>query len=410
MMRSFEIPPQTPKNWTRSAVDVLAALIIYASTLYFAPHAIFVVGAALLVLNYGVKLQQRDLLLGVFIVGALLNVFFHSSDTPLSSSISSMGTPLIALTVMASRNLSKRFLFMIVLLTMGEIAVGLFEFSTQRIAINSAHAAAVSRDMITSSELLYGRSVLGLSTNNSVFAEKIFVSILILYRFTIGKRLKLVLMTFLFAGLYISFNRTAIIATSLFFLVVLFMWAMKSPRRMPLAAVVALAMVGVCAVYLQPIINQFTRGTGSVTYSELARLYYGRAALEDLMASPLLGNGSLNWGVLDPYSGAFMHAHNSLMMLMVKHGLLLGTVFIVFLLLGTDRRYIVPLGAMFLFSLSQYFFFWNMSLADLFLHHFTRFGREANAFKRKEPAAPMPWRRGRHDLPNLPRPTNRSTR
>lgn len=409
-MRAFEIPQQTPENWTRSAVDVLAALIIYVSTLYFAPHAIFVVGAALLVLNHGVKLQQRDLLLGVFVVGALLNVFFHSGGTPLSGSISSMGTPLIALTVMAGRNLSRRFLFTIVLLTIVEIAFGLFEFSTQRIAINSAHAAVASRDMISTSELLYGRSVLGLSANSSEFAEKIFIAVLILYGYTVGKRLKLALMALLFAGLYITFNRTAIIATVLYFLVIFFMWAIKSPRRMPLAVVVGLAALGVCAVYLQPIIDQFTRGTGSVTYSELARLYYGQAALQDLMASPLMGNGSLNWTVLDPFGGTLQHAHNSLLMLLVKHGLLLGTVFIVFILLGTNRRYIIPLGVMLLFSITQYFFFWNMSLADLLLHHFTRFGREANAFKRRETGMAMPWRRGRHDLPNLPRPTNRSTR
>ena len=286
----------------------------------------------------------------------------------------------------------------------------LVAFAGFLIAINSAHAAAASRDMISTSELLYGRSVLGLSANSSEFAEKIFVAVLILYGLTIGKRLKLVLMTILFVGLYITFNRTAIIATVLYFLVVFFMWTIKSPRRMPLAVVVGLAVVGVCAVYLQPIIDQFTRGTGSVTYSELARIYYGQAALEDLMASPLTGNGSLNWTVLDPFGGTLQHAHNSLMMLLVKHGLLLGTVFIVFVLLGTNRRYILPLGVMLLFSITQYFFFWNMSLADLLLHHFTRFGREANAFKRREAGMATPWRRGQHDLPNLPSPTNRSAR
>lgn len=371
-------------------LDALAAVIIFASTLYFVPHAAFAIGAAFIVLRHGVKFQQRDLLLGLFVVGALVNLLFHSGETSLSESVSSMGVPLVLLTVMAARVAPPQFMLLMVLLICLEVPVGLFEFTTGQVALNANQAALTDQDLMSATGFLYDRRVMGLSSNSSVFAEKLFLAVLLLYGLNVGKRTKLVLMLVLFAGLYITFNRTAIISTLLFFVAVFFLWAVKSPRRTPLALALAGAGIVALIAYLQPVIEQFTRGTGFATYAEVSRIIYLRAAFDFLLDNPLLGNGSVSWGVYDPLYGTLQHAHNSTMMLLVEHGVLLGGVLIAFVALGLRRERMVFVGVMVAFSLTQYFFFWNMSLADLVLHHFTRFGKETDVLKTSGRAR-MPW-------------------
>lgn len=400
MIAAAEMRPAPPQSLFRvHPLDALAALIIYASTLYFVPHAAFAVGAAILVFRYGIRFQQRDILLAVFIVGALINILFHSGQQDLSETISSIGVPLVFLTVMAGRVLPAPAIYILILLTCLEVPVGLFEFFTGRLALTAEQAALSYQDMTTAAELLYDRRVLGLSANSSIFAEKLFIAVLFTMSSNLSARTKYVILAILFAGLYVTFNRTAIIATSMFFVVKIALWGIKSPRRLPLLMLVFAGGAALLFEAVQPVIDQFTRGTGGTTYSEVARVQYLRAAIDTLIQHPLFGNGSFNWSVYDPLVGTNQHAHNSIMMILAEHGLLLGVAFIVFIMLGVRRDVILYMFVMFLFSLSQYFFFWNMSMADLALNHFSRRGRDVEALLGKRANRTlMPWEQSRQRL------------
>lgn len=397
-MTSASSPP-TERLFRIHPLDAVGALIIFASTLYLVPHAAFAVGAGILVLRHGVRFQQRDILLAIFVVGALLNILFHSGERAFDETISSAGVPLIVLTVMAGRSLPAPVIHMLILLVCLEVPVGLFEFFTGRLALTAGQAAMSHQDMTTAAELLYDRRVLGLSANSSIFAEKLFLAVLFTVGSNLRTRTKYIILGILFAGLYVTFNRTAILATAMFFAVQIALWGMKSPRRMPILLLVFVTGVSIVIAAAQPLIDQFTRGTGGTTYSELARVQYLRAAIDTLVQSPMFGNGSFNWSVFDPLVGTNQHAHNSVMMLLAEHGLILGTVMIVFVAMGVRRETAPYLFAMLVFSLSQYFFFWNMSMADLALHHFARKGRDVEALLGKRaPTVPMPWERGRQRL------------
>lgn len=352
-------------------IDALAVAIIYGSTFYFAPHALMALGAGLLVLRNGIKFQQRDIIVAVFIIGSLANMLIHSGSTGFDGRLSNLAVPLILVTVLTGRVMPPGGMRLLVLLTCVEVFVGLYEFSSGRIALTASQVAQGYSEFASDSSILYQKRVYGLSGNSSEFAQKIFLSIMLVFYTGIVGRLRVALLAILIVGLYITFNRTAIFSTIICLGGLFAIWASRDARRMPIMIGAVIVMSVVVFKALEPILLQITRGYGSISYSEIGRLQYLNAAVADLSENPWLGNGSFSWRVFDPFYGVAQHAHNSLAMIFVENGIILAAAMLLFIALGWRKQNTVYILSMIAFSMSQYLFFWNISLADIVLHRLT---------------------------------------
>jgi O-antigen ligase len=168
--------------------------------------------------------------------------------------------------------------------------------------------------------------------------------------------------------LYVSFNRTAIFGTALLVGLYLLSWSGTRIRRLLLVAVLASLAGGLAVFFIDAILDQFMRGAGELTHSELSRLYFWQRSFDMIVTNPFFGNGSLTFRIDDPVTGLPQHAHNSMLVLLATHGLVPALLLIAYVALQLDARNWRIMAAFALFSVTQYFVFWNLSVPDLFMY------------------------------------------
>jgi hypothetical protein len=290
---------------------------------------------------------------------------------------------LIALTATLAPGIRVPAFKVFVLLTCGEIAIGAYQYAIGQVALTETQAARANQELASESLLLYDNRVFGLSANSSIFAEKIFLSLLLVMAVPAMFKHRTVPLLFIAAGLFFSFNRTAIIST-LIFLVLLATAGRMNWRALVLSAGAIAAVGAVIAVNMDTLVLQFMRGGDELSHSELSRLYFWQKALELLSEYPFFGNGSLTFRVEDFVTGLPQHTHNSFLMLLATHGLLVSLPLVTYILLKVRASNWRVLAAMFSFSLTQYFVFWNLSVPDIVFFYFL--GRQLPVFQVHEAA------------------------
>ena len=362
--------------------DLAIGGLMYMSTLYFASNAVLLAVLALIAFSAPRRKSKGNLMLvWVFVLLACVNIVLHLGVFDLSRHGSSPAVVLFGLTAMLAPGLRVLAFKVFVVLTCGEIAIGAYEYAMGQVALTETQAAMADQELAAESLLLYGNRVFGLSSNSSIFAEKIFLSLLLLVAVPGMFKRRTLPLLFIATGLFFSFSRTAIISSLLF--VVLLATAGRLNWRNVALGVGGIAVIGaVIGVNIDTVVLQFTRGRNELSHSELARLYFWQKALELLVEDPLFGNGSLTFRVDDFVTGIPQHVHNSLLMLFTKHGLLIPLPLVAYILLNlrlTNWRVVV---AMLSFSLTQYFVFWNLSVPDIVFFYFL--GRQLPACKPRD--------------------------
>lgn len=359
--------------------DLAIGGLMYLSTLYFASNTVLLAVLALIAFSDPKRKLKNDLVLvWAFALLAWINIVLHLGSFDSSRHGSSPAVVLVALTAMLAPGLRVPAFKIFVLLTCGEIAIGAYEYAMGQVALTEAQASIANQELAAESLLLYDNRVFGLSSNSSVFAEKIFLSLLLLVAVPDMFKRRAVPLLIVAAGLFFSFNRTAITST-LFLLVLLVTAGRLSWRNLALGAGVV-AVVGVAiAVNMDTLVLQFMRGGDELSHSELSRLYFWQRALELLSEDPFFGNGSLTFRVEDFVTGLPQHTHNSFLMLFTTHGLLVPLPLVAYILLKLRATNWRVVTAMFSFSLTQYFVFWNLSVPDIVFFYFL--GRQLPAFK-----------------------------
>lgn len=266
--------------------------------------------------------------------------------------------------------------------------------------------------------MLYFKRVNGLSGNSSTLSEKVLISLILLYNEKqefVGKKKKRVrlvvrksgmkngiehliflvrrrkrwltitirrngfpsqvkpfLYGILLVGLFISFNRTAIITAAVFAAVILFQRFKHRSRALRMVIVVAV-MVCVIPVVIalwdsvgQLIVMQFSRGDTSSMLTGRPYIWslFGQFIRENL----LLGNGSVH--LLVPYYSGMIHSHNSFMQLLADHGLVLAVIYLVNIILRFNKNNWLCCLPFIVLSLTQYTLFWGYSIGDVFFFAF----------------------------------------
>lgn len=362
--------PLKQNQTIRKCIDAAIGFSIYFSTLYVTSNIILLITFILLFIFCSHKITSSHLLVLGFVGLALINIMLHLGNFSFEAHSSSFAVALVFIAAVLAPNLPKRSIRIFVLFVLVEILVGFYELSQGTVALTEYQASLAYQNLSYSSTLLYDIRVFGLSANSSVFAEKIFVAFIFFYMAGKKSPLRLPVYLMLVAGLIITFNRTAIVSI-IFFIALLSIINYRSFFHKPGFLFIAICVISAASFsylyYYDEILNQLFRGnTGSLSNSELTRLSFWQYALQILGENPFSGNGSLTFRILDDY-GILQHAHNSYIMVLVTHGVLIPIMLFLYVVLGIRKTTVAPILSVLAFSSAQYFIFWNLSVPDILL-------------------------------------------
>ena len=350
----------------------MIGLLIFLATIPIFPHIIYVVVAILALFFRHKEVGQtlsanKGFVIGMllFVVGCLINFLLHSVDQSIVEVPYFVAIPLSVIIAFAMR---KRDLRIFLYLLCFEVGVGLYELmnGVQTILPNVTHGDEINLD----EDLLYYRTVFGLSVGSNSFAIKLLVGLIcvdLLYKDWGYKYILLKIV--LIAGLVMSFNRTVIIAYCIYQVV----YFCVNPERLPfhrkyrpyLLLAIAAILIGIGIRYrgviYDSIVNQFTRGYGELALSSRPLIWSQFITFIDQHL--LFGNGS--YRLLVPYYSGPIHAHNSFLQLIANNGILLGGFFIILTFSKINKLnwvYVLPL---LIYSCTQYGIFWGTSFSDI---------------------------------------------
>ena len=216
------------------------------------------------------------------------------------------------------------------------------------------------------SELAYFQRPLGLSLNSSNIASKMLLSWLLIDFFRLRSWKWNLIKGLILFGVYVTFNRSVIMALA-FYLIFSNIQSFLSLRYKLenavvglIATITGLAGVGMVIFYKgQEIINQFTRNQGKVELT--GREHIWQDFLLFIQEHLVYGNNSIKlW--MNGY-----HAHNSFIELIATNGVFISFVYFTLVYRNIKLSNWVFVTTIFVFGLTQYAFFWGISLADIVL-------------------------------------------
>lgn len=350
--------------------DGLIGSLIYLSTLFFSSNALLIVVLLLLLLRSQTIVWRREYALVVlFVLSAYANIYFHVERFDVSQHFSSLAVPLVLWMALFAPQIHSRSWIVFIFLCCVEVLIGVYEFQAGQVALFQSQVDMARQDMSYDSSYLYDLRVFGLSANSSLLAEKIFLCSLLLVYLADRIKFRSMLWIIILVGLVVSFNRTAIIATFLFFSLLLLSGRLSFSKLLAVCALLGFGFAVLVANF-DVVMQQFGRGSASLSYSEMSRFYFWQQAWAHLVDHPFLGNGSLTYRIYAPAVGSHQHAHNSFVMIFATHGLIIPLFLLGFILVRigkTDWRFML---AILIFSMPQYFIFWNISVPDFVLFWF----------------------------------------
>lgn len=230
------------------------------------------------------------------------------------------------------------------------------------------------------SDALYFRKSSGLSASSSVLAYKVLVAFFIVELIAKSKNVKLIFNVVLFVGLYVTFNRTAIVASLAFILICnrnLIVSALTNKFSWLTVPGLLLLIGFIVPTLYEFMIVEFSRGDSNSGVDLSYRTVVWRHYADFINDNILLGNFSNKYISTLSVSGYGLHsfhAHNSFLMLLSSQGILISFMFIALLLTRINMsnfKFVIPI---FIYSSAQYGVFWGVSFLDVFLAYFLMMG------------------------------------
>ncbi|MCT1532636.1 O-antigen ligase family protein [Sphingobacterium daejeonense] len=359
--------------------NILYAILIYCTSFVLTPQS-YVYPIILLLglwqflksINYSLKKEDLLLLIG-FLISVLVFIFgYKYAINEDSKSILNTYVPytlLIVSIVFFSRNLNREIIYYLFFLLLFEIGVGIIEF-VLGIPYIFVPNAGIGETEYGSTGLLYFNRVFGLSSAVSVFAQKVLISLVLLHYLDFSIKFRRIILVFLIVGFLVSFNRTAIVSGAVF---ILFYYFRKiNLKRITIGIIGLIALVSLALANLEIIIEQFFRGKTEIDYS-------GRDNIFDFFSNfikenPLWGNYIQKlW--YKPTANELYHAHNTYLETVASTGIVVSFFLFSFIFFTAKRRktflYISPF---LIYSMSQFGFFWGISLLDIIFFYLLQVG------------------------------------
>lgn len=247
----------------------------------------------------------------------------------------------------------KYLLYLIII----DVFVGIIEYT---MGVSSFWVSDLTFDADT--ELLYYKRSCGLDTNSSILAMNVIIGLIITY--ILKPKHKLFIISVLCVGLFVSFNRSYILASIPLLLYFILSSSHKNKLLVSLT-LISMIVLGwyVIQTYGEMIINQFSRGSAnSSTFIMSNRDVLWRDFMNFFYQHPILGNGSSKlW--LD--NG--MHAHNSFIWVLSSNGLVIACLYYYYTFRYINKYNWILIMTIIIGSITQSTIYWGLSLADIFL-------------------------------------------
>jgi hypothetical protein len=316
----------------------------------------------------------------------------------------------------AWRCISSRTVLLVVLFVAFEVLVAIMEYLY---GVPSFFTQLEAGKIVFSRLSLYDSRVFGLAGNSPIFAQRCFLALFLLQTIQLKPFYKFSLVSLCGIGIFLSFNRSVIIAVLVYLLLLTaeLLWRNRSsllnwkcqwnhdtkqwlgftaifiavfstnyvqesfyrtneakrsvfiidcpeqpllPNAIPLVKAEELKIDG---ILLKPVMENFSNL--KLSGRELIWMNY----LDFLDRNKLRGNKSdklmlqkLNAQTCEP---ELVHAHNSILMILSMHGLIVGGLFLMMYLLWWRGKNISFIAAIALYSITQYGVFWGFSLIDV---------------------------------------------
>ena len=216
-----------------------------------------------------------------------------------------------------------------------------------------------------SSELLYFRRSAGINNSSSILGLKIVIGLCIIY--ILRPKYKIIYLSILLAGLFCSFNRTYILAS--FPLWIYFGYERYKQLGFK-AKLVVICGVSICGMYIlisiMPVIEeQFFRGNSSLSGGALShRDEIWHQFMSFYKSHPISGNGSVKMLLPNGW-----HAHNSFIWVLASNGIVIASLYYLYLIAFLNKKILVPMVSLILGSITQCSIYWGLSLCDIFVFY-----------------------------------------
>lgn len=213
-------------------------------------------------------------------------------------------------------------------------------------------------------DLAYFQRPLGLSESSSHIASKLFVAFMAIDFFKFKHNIWVFVKVLMVAAVVLTFNRSVILALSIYIGISQFIAFSKFKYKMENAVVAFVSFVlggiGFLTILVlkgKDLIAQLTRNTGKI---ELTGREYLWADFYVFIEEHLVfGNNSIKlW--LDGY-----HAHNSYIEVIATNGIFIALFYFILVyrnIKGSNWYFVIPI---LIFGVTQYAFFWGISLFDI---------------------------------------------
>lgn len=278
------------------------------------------------------------------------------------------------LTLMAASIVTKKDAKILVYLICFEAIVVIFEF------ILGVHSLipSLNSTLVEGQNLLYFNRPYGLGVNSSGIAYKLLLAILLIDFYKLNFKFKTTILVILLTAIIFNFSRTIIIVMLIYGIIKFFKTWLENQKKslsgtlnqkeiialigIPL---IALIIVGFTIINNEKITYQFNKGTETTELS--GREIIWPEFIEMIKTKPLLGNHS-NKTLIDYHDEKQVaHAHNSFLQILTDHGIIIALLYIILLLMNIRKNNRLVIFILILYSLTQYGFFWGISLFDIVL-------------------------------------------
>ena len=348
----------------------MISLILFLSTTVFFPIYIVLIVIPLLIFREIFILKSKinfskSELLGYTIIGLagfiinFLNIYLGAVQSNINDNSILGDIPYIIFILLAfvfSKFINIRDLRFIQFFIIIEIIIGLMEYfygvptffrnNTQVVELND-------------SGILYQNRVFGFSANSSNLAAKIvylvMISIMIIKTSNKISYIEKIILPFVLVGLFVTFNRTAIISI-LLSIFILFGFKLKN------ILLIIAPIIFIIVLKWSFIVEQLTRGRGEVDLSGRDQIfnYFYNFWTENIFFGNM--GTKLWWNA----SGSIWHSHNSYLEFLASNGFIVSIAFLIGWMFIFRKNTIIVLPIL-IFSCFQYGFLWGFSFYDILI-------------------------------------------
>jgi len=351
------------------------ALLIFLPSLVFVPHYAYTLG--LFFTPRKITLDLNLIVISLIIIISIINNLLNFNNAILyDKSLNTLFpyTILLYITFFVAKSIDQKVIDYLLFLVLFESLIAILEFIFRTPTFFKSFVTTELSTNYGLKGLLYYHRTFGMSNNSSELSFKIFSAILLLFSSQQKKTKKIIYFVIFILGLFATFNRTAILGLTLFFILFYYHYLIQFYQIFRLKIKHAIFFLFLIILVFLIIHNfgtiklQFTRGGMNTSLDAFKRLEILNFYINFIQEHPLFGNGSFK--LFHLFMGRLFHAHNSFIQVAATHGLIIMGLYLFLILKNITRnnyKFILPFLVV---SISQYVIFWGISFADIVFFYF----------------------------------------